>query len=65
LLWVRPAGALLWQKDILSKLSDYIALGVGEFDQVIRSILILGGILILIGISARLSMSFISEVVYA
>ena len=59
-----PAAALLWQKDILKKIADYIATGTGEFSQVLYSLIILGSIMILIGISVRLNQSFINAVVY-
>jgi ATP-binding cassette subfamily B protein len=59
-----PAAALIWQKDILKKLTVYIATGTGEFSQVAYSIIILGSIMILIGISVRLNSDFLFAVVY-
>lgn len=59
-----PMLSLLWQKDIISTITEYLSTGTGSFADVTGSILILGVILLLIGVSNRLSQSFLYAAVY-
>ena len=44
-----PMLSLLWQKDIISTISEYLLTGTGSFADVTGAILVLGEILVLIG----------------
>lgn len=59
-----PMLSLLWQKDIISTISEYLLTGRGTFADVAGAILILGGILVLIGLSNRINTEFIYLVIY-
>lgn len=59
-----PMLSLLWQKDIISTISEYLLTGSGTFADVTGAILILGGILVLIGLSNRINTEFIYLVIY-
>ena len=59
-----PTASLIWQRDILKTLSDYIINGTGTFSDIMSSTVILGIILILIGVSARLNSDFMFAVIY-
>ena len=59
-----PTASLIWQRDILKTLSDYIINGTGAFSDIVSSTVILGIILILIGVSARLNSDFMFAIIY-
>lgn len=59
-----PAASLVWQKDILKTLSEYITSGTGQFSDIIYSIAVLGIIMILIGVSVRLNSDFMFAIIY-
>lgn len=59
-----PMLSLLWQKDILSRISGYLLSGTGSFGEVTVSILVLGGILVLIGLSNRINHELLYFAVY-
>lgn len=64
LLAVLPAVALYFNRDIISKISTYITSGTGTFSEVIPSIVILGLILTIIGLSGRLNDKLLYMMMY-
>lgn len=64
ILAILPSIALIYNRNVVSILTDYIATGEGEFLDIVRSICILGVILILNGISQRISAGFLYVVMY-
>jgi ATP-binding cassette subfamily B protein len=54
-LAVLPAVALTFNRSIISSLSSYLAAGMGQFSDVVSNIIMLGVILTISGLSARLN----------
>ncbi|QQO10486.1 ABC transporter ATP-binding protein [Breznakiella homolactica] len=64
LLAVLPAVILFFYRSILGQISVFISAGTGSFNAVIPSILIMGAILTVSGISARLNDDFLYMVMF-
>jgi ATP-binding cassette, subfamily B, bacterial len=63
-LAVLPAIALRYNREVISQISSFLATGVGSFTQVLPTIVILGVIITIAGLSARVNMDMISMVMY-
>ena len=64
LLSVLPSIALNYNKQTVSILSDFLLSGKGSFQDIVPSILILGFILTIIGVSKRINGNFLYFVMY-
>jgi len=60
MLSILPAIALFYNREAVSILSNFIASGYGEFADVLPSILVLGVILTVIGLSRRVNKDFLN-----
>lgn len=59
-----PAITLYYHKNIVAMLSSFISTGVGTFDQVIYSIVMLGLILTVVGVSGRFNQDLVYMIMY-
>lgn len=64
LLAILPSLALIYNRDIVAILTDYLATGQGNFADVVRPLCMLGFILILSGFSQRINGGFLYVVMY-
>ena len=64
LLAVLPAVALMYNRQAISILSDFLLSGQGDFADVVPSIVILGIILTAVGISRRINGDFLFLIMY-
>lgn len=64
LLAILPSIALVCNRNVVSILSAYLATGEGEFNDIVKSILVLGLVLIFSGLSQRINGGFLYVVMY-
>lgn len=61
---VLPAVSLLCQRNILERLTMFVTAGTGQFGELMPVLMLLGAVIVLIGISGRLSSKFIFHTIY-
>jgi len=63
-LAILPAIALSFNRQAVSIISSFLSTGYGEFSDVVPSIVILGGILIVVGVSRRITGNFLYFIMF-
>lgn len=63
-LSILPAISLYFYKEIVTMLSNFVSYGTGGFSDIVSAIIVLGIILMLIGLSARVNSDLIYMIIY-
>ena len=64
LVSVLPAVSLYYNREIIARLSEYLAYGIGSYAEIISPVILLGIIMTLIGLSARVNGDLIYMMMY-